>query len=47
MGEWVTESLADECVDVAVAVALSLLAMATGLALVLDVVPDSGAPGVG
>lgn len=46
MGEWVTESLADECVDVAVAVALSL-AMATGLALVLDVVPDSGAPGVG
>lgn len=47
MGEWVTESLADECVDVAVAVALSLLALALGLALVLDVVPDSGAPGVG
>jgi hypothetical protein len=46
MGEWVTESLADECVDVAVAVALSL-ALALGLALVLDVVPGSGAPGVG
>lgn len=37
MGEYVTELLADDCLDVWPAV----------VALALDVVPDAGAPGVG